>query len=60
MVEALRRAGPKPTRAGIVKALDSFRKYDLGGLELTFTPDNHSGLDYVELSIIGIDGKFKR
>jgi ABC-type branched-subunit amino acid transport system substrate-binding protein len=60
MVEALRRAGPKPTRGGIVKALDSFRKYDLGGLELTFTPDNHSGLDYVELSIIGADGKFKR
>jgi branched-chain amino acid transport system substrate-binding protein len=60
MVEALRRAGPKPTRQGIVKALDSFRKYDLGGLELTFTPDNHSGLDYVELSIIGADGKFKR
>jgi ABC-type branched-subunit amino acid transport system substrate-binding protein len=60
MVEALRRAGPKPSRQAIVKALDSFRKYDLGGLELTYTPDNHSGLDYVELSIIGADGSFKR
>jgi branched-chain amino acid transport system substrate-binding protein len=60
MVEALRRAGPKPTRQSIVKALDSFRKFDLGGLELNFSPDNHSGMDFVELSIIGPDGKFKR
>ncbi len=60
LVEALRRAGPQPSRVGIVKALDGLRRHDLGGLEISYSPDNHTGLDYVELSIIGSDGKFKR
>jgi ABC-type branched-subunit amino acid transport system substrate-binding protein len=60
LVEALRRAGPNPTRAKIVEALDSLNRLDLGGLELGFSPTDHTGLSYVELSIIGGDGKFKR
>ncbi len=60
LVEGLRRAGPKPTRPGLVKALESMRPYDLGGLIINYGPDDHNGLDFVELSIIGSDGKFKR
>jgi branched-chain amino acid transport system substrate-binding protein len=60
LVEALRRTGPHPTREGLVKSLNSLRKFDLGGLEINYSPDDHNGLDYVELSIIGTDGKFKR
>jgi branched-chain amino acid transport system substrate-binding protein len=60
LVEALRRTGPKPTRQSLVKTLDNFRRYDMGGLELSYSPENHSGMDFVELSIIGADGKFKR
>jgi branched-chain amino acid transport system substrate-binding protein len=60
LVEALRRAGPKPTREKIVDALNGLQRYDLGGLELGFSPTDHTGLDYVELSIIGRDGKFHR
>ena len=60
LVEALRRAGPKPSRDRIHAALDGMRKYDLGGLEVSFSPEDHTGLDFADLSIIGNDGRFRR
>jgi ABC-type branched-subunit amino acid transport system substrate-binding protein len=60
LVEGLRRAGPNPTRARLVTALESMRKFDLGGLEVSYGPDDHTGLDFADLSIIGIEGKFRR
>jgi ABC-type branched-subunit amino acid transport system substrate-binding protein len=60
LVEGLRRAGPSPTRPKLLAALEGMRKFDIGGLEITYAPDDHTGLDFADLSIIGIDGKFKR
>ena len=60
LVEALRRAGPKPNRDKIQAALEGLRKFDLGGLDITYGPDDHTGLDFADLAIIGNDGKFKR
>jgi ABC-type branched-subunit amino acid transport system substrate-binding protein len=60
LVEGLRRAGPNPTRAKLAGALESMKKFDLGGLEVSYGPDDHTGLDFADLSIIGADGKFKR
>ena len=60
LVEALRRAGPKPSRERVVSALEGMRKFDLGGLEISFSPEDHTGLDFADLSIIGSDGKFRR
>jgi len=60
LVEGLRRVGPKPTRERLQAALEGIRKFDLGGLDITFGPDDHTGLDFADLSIIGSDGKFKR
>ncbi|MGJ7583058.1 ABC transporter substrate-binding protein, partial [Variovorax sp. RHLX14] len=60
LVEALRCAGPKPTRAKMVAALESLKGYDLGGgLEVSYSPQDHSGIDFADLSIIS-DGRFKR
>ena len=48
VVEALRRAGPQPTRAGFRQALESLKGFDLGiGAALTFGPERHQGLDSV-------------
>ncbi|MDN6886343.1 ABC transporter substrate-binding protein [Variovorax sp. CAN2819] len=59
MVEALRRTGPKPTRAKLIATLNSFQ-YDVGGgLDISYSPTDHTGIDYVDLSIVS-DGKFKR
>jgi ABC-type branched-subunit amino acid transport system substrate-binding protein len=60
LVEGLRRAGPNPTRAKVITALESMRNFDIGGLEVSYTADDHTGLDFADLSIIGQDGKFKR
>jgi len=48
VVEALRRAGPSPTRLGFRQALESFKNFDLGiGAPLSFAPERHQGLDNV-------------
>jgi branched-chain amino acid transport system substrate-binding protein len=60
MVEGLRRAGTNPTRERLLAALNSMHPYDLGGLRIDFSATDHTGLDFVDLSIIGADGGFKR
>ncbi|MEQ1683365.1 MAG: ABC transporter substrate-binding protein [Burkholderiaceae bacterium] len=60
LVEGLRRAGKDVSRAGLKKALEGFNRVNIGGLELSYSPTNHTGLDYADLSIIGTDGKFRR
>jgi ABC-type branched-subunit amino acid transport system substrate-binding protein len=60
LIEGLRRAGAKPTREKIQAALEGIRKLDIGGLEVSYSAEDHSGLDFADLSIIGTDGKFKR
>jgi ABC-type branched-subunit amino acid transport system substrate-binding protein len=58
MVEALRRAGPKPTREAFMRELDNMKAYDVGGYIVGFGPNNHNGSSYVELTVIGRDLKF--
>ena len=60
LVEALKRAGKDPTPERIKTALEGFKHVDIGGLEVTFSPTDHTGLDYSDLSIITADGKFRR
>ena len=60
LVAALQSIKGKPTRASLINALDSMLRVDLGGLTLSFSPANHTGLSFVDMSIIGHDGKFKR
>lgn len=60
LVEALKRAGPKPNGERIKAALETFRAVDLGGLELSYSSSDHSGLDYADLSIVDEAGKFRR
>ncbi len=42
LVEALKRTGPNPTRAGLIAALEGL-KTDLGGLKIAFSPTQHQG-----------------
>lgn len=60
LVEALRRAGAKPNRERIQSALEGLKKFDMGGLEVSYGTDDHTGLDFADLSIISRDGKFRR
>lgn len=60
LVEALRRSAAKPTRERIQSALEGMHKFDLGGLEISYSTTDHTGLDFADLSIISADGKFRR
>jgi branched-chain amino acid transport system substrate-binding protein len=60
LVEGLRRGGKKLTRESFIRGLESIRNWDLGGLDISYGPDDHTGSEYVELTIIGQDGKFRR
>ena len=57
LVEALRRAGPKPTRAAVIRALESMNAHDLGGITVGFSKNNRIGSRYVEVTVIGSTGK---
>jgi len=57
LVEGLRRAGPKPTRAKVVKALESMGNFDLGGTSVGYSAENRVGSRYVEVTVIGSSGK---
>lgn len=57
-VEAIRKAGKNPTRARLVAALEG--EHDLGGYFVRFGPGNRSGSKFVEMSVIGRNGKIVR
>jgi len=63
LVLALKRAAKDKdgiTRASIKRTLESFSDVDLGGIDVTYSPTDHSGLEYVDLSFISADGTFRR
>ncbi|HJV94725.1 MAG TPA: ABC transporter substrate-binding protein [Albitalea sp.] len=57
MVEALRRAGPQPTRTKVIAALESMTHYDLGGIIIGYGPKQRVGSRYVEVTVIGSEGR---
>ncbi|MFG6416832.1 ABC transporter substrate-binding protein [Roseateles sp. DC23W] len=60
LVDALRRAGPKPSREALVGALESLSGYDARGYRLNFSAGKHVGSSFVELSMLTADGKVRR
>ena len=59
-VEGLRRAGKEPTRESFVNALESLREFDVGGFYVTYTPSDHNGSKFVDLTVIGKEGRILR
>jgi branched-chain amino acid transport system substrate-binding protein len=61
LVEGLRRAGRELTRERLAEALRSLRGFDLGSGDLvTFGVNDHVGRSFVELTMVGANGKFVR
>jgi branched-chain amino acid transport system substrate-binding protein len=60
MVEGLRRSGKNLTREGFVDAMEKMNDVDLGGFFVSYSPTSHTGSKFVDLTIIGRDGKFLR
>lgn len=56
VVAALQRAGAGATREKLVSALRS-GPFDLGGYRVNFAPGSNAGSSYVEISVIGAEGR---
>ncbi len=59
-VEGVRRAGRNLTRDSLIAALESMKDVNLGGFEVSYSPRDHSGSKYTDLTIIGSGGRFMR
>lgn len=59
-IEALQRAGKEPTRASFIEATWSLKKLDLGGFQLSANSTERSASQFVELTMVGRDGRFIR
>ena len=57
LVEAIKRSGNDPTPTRIKTELESIRQLDLGGFVISFSKLDHSGSAYVDVGIIGRDGR---
>ncbi|MFT4194687.1 ABC transporter substrate-binding protein [Ottowia sp.] len=56
--EGLKRTGGKPTREGLIAALESINE-DFGGYRVSFGPNNHVASSFVELSMLTGDGRVR-
>ena len=60
LVEALQRAGARPTRASLVQAMESMKNVSLGGYPVELSASQHNSGKFVDLLMMGRDGKFTK
>lgn len=60
LVEGLRRAGNDLSRDKLQAALESIRDFDIGGITISYGPNDHTGSQFVETSIISASGRLIR
>lgn len=60
VVEALRRAGPNPTRKRVVEVLRTMGELDLGGVTVDYSANARHGWRGVDMTIIGSNGRLYR
>ena len=60
LVESLKRAGKDPSRASVLRALNGMSRYDIGGMDLSFSPTDHTGTNFADIAIIDPRGRFLR
>lgn len=60
LAEGLRRTGKNPTRSSFESTMDSLRRFDLGGMEISFGQGSLSGSRLVELTMVNAQGRLIR
>ena len=59
-IEALQRSGKEPTRASFIDATWNLKKFNLGGVQISAGGTERSASNFVELTMVGRDGRFFR
>lgn len=57
LVEGIKRAGKNPTPEKVVQGLASLGRLDLGGFVVNFSPDNRIGSRFVDIVVVGAEGR---
>ncbi len=57
VLEAIRLAGPNPTAASVAQSLKSMRNFQLGGLPIDFSETNRSGSSFLDIAVVGRNGR---
>ncbi len=60
LTEALQRAGKNPSPAKVAQTLASLGKVDLGGFIVEYSGNNRAGSRFVEVTVIGPEGRLLR
>jgi branched-chain amino acid transport system substrate-binding protein len=58
--EALRRAGKDLTRGKLIAAAEGMKQVSFGGFDISFGKDSRQGSRFVDLTIIGPNGRFTK
>ncbi len=59
-VAGVRHAGATLTRERFITALESMGNHDLGGFNIEFTPTNHNGSRFTEMTVVGDNRRLLR
>ena len=59
VIEALEKVKGPVTRAGLLSTIKEVGTFDLGGITLSYGPNNNQGMDRIFLTMIQADGSFK-
>ena len=57
LAEGIRRAGVNPTRERVLRSLQTISRYDAGDYVIDFSPTNRIGSQFVDITVIGKDGR---
>jgi len=57
LVEAMKLAGKNLTREKLIDTLENIRDYNISGYQLSYSPSNHNGSKFVEITVVGQNGK---
>ncbi len=60
MVEAIKRSGKDLSREKLVSTLEGLSDLDLGGFHVGYSPGSHNGSHFVDLTVIGNNGRVLR
>jgi hypothetical protein len=58
LVEGLKKTGKDMTRAKFIKSVESITDLDIGGYFVGYSPTNHTGSTYVDITVINKEGRF--
>lgn len=60
LIEAIKMCGRDLTREKLVDTLENMHDLNLGGYQISFSPNNHNGSKFVEITVLGLKGKVIR